>query len=66
MRLDLNNALLTCQIMTKAAPVPIFGTHHKTTFHRIPMNITQLLYLLAFSPNVEIVIPFLPEASVTM
>jgi hypothetical protein len=47
--------------VSKAAPFPIFRTGAKLLLYRIPVNIAKLLNKLIVRPDVEIVIPLLPE-----
>ena len=47
--------------MKKATPFPIFGTEAESSPDRIAVNVAQLLGELAAVPNVEIVVPLLPE-----
>jgi hypothetical protein len=53
LRLDLYRSRFTAQIVTKTAPRPILGPRDQTTIHRIPMNVTQLLYELAFPQRLK-------------
>jgi hypothetical protein len=51
MRLDLDHSGFTTEIVTKAD----LETRDQTTLHRIPMNVTKLLYKVFLTPEVEIV-----------
>jgi hypothetical protein len=61
MGLNFNRSAITGQIMSEAAPIPIFGTHNQTPPDGITMNVLQFLNELPFRPDVEIVIAGLPE-----
>jgi hypothetical protein len=47
--------------MTKAAPWPSFRRGAQLAFHRIAMNVPQLLNELRVIADVEIVVALLPE-----
>jgi len=61
LRFDLDNPFRSGCIVNKAAPCPILRHVHQSSFHRIAMNVAQLLDALCFGPYRKIVIADLPE-----
>src|SRR6266496_4248031 len=48
-------------MVAKTAPLPVLRALAQPSLRRISMNIAQLLHKLWVIPNVEIVVPLLPE-----
>src|SRR5206468_7183844 len=61
LRLDFYHPFRPGKIVTKAAPRPILRFLHESSFHGIAMDVAQLLNAFGLAPNIEIVIPRLPE-----
>ncbi len=49
--------------MAEATPRPQFGTGNESANNRVAVNIAQFFNALGFSPDIEVVIPRLPERS---
>lgn len=47
--------------MPEAAPLPVFWLGDESSFHGIPMDVTQLLDELALAPHIKVIVPRLPE-----
>ena len=50
-------------IRPKAAPRPLFGLAHQSTFDRVAMHVAKLFDALAFRPDIKIVESALPDFS---
>ena len=61
MRFNFHHSTLARRVMAEAAPLPVLWFFHQSALNGIAMDITKLLDKLAVAPNVEIVIPRLPE-----
>ncbi len=61
MQLDLDYVVLTRQIVTVAAPAPVFRPGNQSADYRIAVNVAQLFNVFTFAPDVEILISRLPE-----
>jgi hypothetical protein len=61
MGFDLDTAGVAGCPVVEAAPRPVFGFFHQTTFDRIAVDVFQLLDPLWMSEHVEVVVAGLPE-----
>src|SRR5208282_5605915 len=52
---------LPVEIGAETAPPPLLRALHQSPFHRIPVDVTQLLDVLARAPHIEIVEALLPN-----
>ena len=60
-RLDLHAAIVAVGVVTKATPLPIFGTGCEAPLHWIAVDVLELLNEFLMVPLVAVVVPFLPE-----
>ena len=58
---DLDDSVCAGEVVTEAAPFPIFGPLHQSAYDWVAMNVAQLFHKFAFAPHVEVVVPCLPE-----
>ena len=61
---NLHGPFFPIQIVSKATPRPVLRHVHQSAFYRITVHVSQLLDQLAPTPNIEIVVPTLPEMRV--
>jgi len=57
-----DRAFLLIGIRAKAAPAPQFRRFHQAAFHRVAMDVTELLDPLVRCTDVEVIVPSLPNA----
>ena len=61
LRFDLDNPFRPRCIVNKAAPFPILWPLDQSSFHRIAMDVAQLIDAFRFGPYRKIVVADLPE-----
>lgn len=59
--LNLHSAFDSCCVMPEARPRPVLRSLDKAADDRVAMHITQLLDVLVFGEDVEVVVTGLPE-----
>jgi len=62
-RFNLDRTLFPSRIVEGTAPLPIFRTSDQPALDRVLMHIIQFLGQFRFTPNIEVIIPGLPEGS---
>ena len=60
-RLDLDSSNFSRGIVAVAAPRPVFGSRDQAAMDRVAVDVLQFLDAFLGSPDVEVVIPSLPE-----
>lgn len=60
-RFNFNYAFRSRRVMNETAPRPVFWPGDKPTFHRIAVDVAQLLHTLRLAPYRKIVIANLPK-----
>ena len=63
MGLDLDGSFDSCLVVQEAGPGPFFRLVNQSTLDWIAVHVAELLYSLLFRPDVEVVVPPLPELS---
>src|SRR6266478_814440 len=61
LRFDFYNSLRSGEVVSIAAPFPVFGIGHQPSNNRIAMYVAQLLDPFVISPDVEVVVAGKPE-----
>ena len=62
--LDLDDPFFAVEIMSETAPGPVLRFLHQSAFYGVAVYVAQLFDALALAPDIEVVVPALPEMCV--
>src|SRR3974377_2271225 len=60
-RFNFNRPGLPSQVIQETTPGPPCRRVHQSASHRVALDVLHFLFLLGQTPDVEVVVPFLPE-----